>query len=36
MSSDFEIVFSAGPHAVREATSGPLVEALAAFCDVLA
>jgi hypothetical protein len=30
-----EIVFSAGPHPVREATSGPLVEALAAFCDVL-
>jgi hypothetical protein len=30
-----EIVFSAGQHPVREATSGPLVEALAAFCEVL-
>jgi hypothetical protein len=30
-----ELVFSAGPHPVREATTGPLVQALAAFCDVL-
>jgi hypothetical protein len=28
-------VFAAGQHPVREATSGPLVEALSAFCDVL-
>jgi hypothetical protein len=28
-------VASGGPHPVREATTGPLVQALKAFCDVL-
>ncbi|HEX2024864.1 MAG TPA: hypothetical protein VHH92_00555 [Actinomycetota bacterium] len=31
----FVPVASGGPHPVREATSGPLVQALKAFCDVL-
>lgn len=31
-----DIAFSAGKHPVREATTGPLAEALKAFCTVLA
>jgi hypothetical protein len=31
----FEIVAASARHPVREATTGPLVEALKAFCDVL-
>jgi hypothetical protein len=31
----FVIESSGGPHPVREATTGPLVQALKAFCDVL-
>ncbi|NRQ39612.1 hypothetical protein HII36_48455 [Nonomuraea sp. NN258] len=30
-----DIAFSAGKHPVREATTGPIAEALAAFCGVL-
>jgi hypothetical protein len=33
----FDLVFSAGPHPVREATDlGTTADALTAFCDVLA
>jgi hypothetical protein len=31
----FVVDASGGPHPVREATTGPLVQALKAFCDVL-